>query len=195
MSKDVVSRTLSVHQEHELLMKLEDAGLGKEEAQLIIDSKDNELARKLIDLVKVRPTFNIVVDYNRSLTQMIKAGNYDWINDNITSKNFPLKGKGKHELTAVLFHFDRYIESDDAIAEMDKQGYRPATIEELLAFGEKYPELQKEFPIIALDSVWRVSRGDRRVPYLGWDGLRRCLGLRWFDSRWGANCRFLAFRK
>lgn len=195
MSKDVVSRTLSVHQEHELLMKLEDAGLSKEEAQLIIDSKDNELARKIVDLVRTRPAYNIVVDYNRSLADMIKAGKYDRVDSGINTEHFPLKGKGKHELTAILFLFDRYIESDDAIVEMDKQGYRPATIEELLALGEKYPKLPKEFPIIALGSVWRNPDGDRSVPYLYWLILERNLNLGWFDDRWNASCRFLALRK
>jgi len=195
MSKDVVSRTLSVHQEHELLIKLEAAGLNKDIAQAIINSKGNELAKKMIEVVDVKPTYNIIVDYNRSLADMIKAGNYDWVNSDINAKHFPIKGKGKHELTATLFHFDRYIESDDAIAEMDKQGYRPATIEELPALGEKYPELQKEFPIVALGSVWRGPSGDRYVAYLGWNGLERGLGLDWFGSRWSARWRFLALRK
>lgn len=53
MSKDIVSpRTLSVHKEHELLGKLEAAGLGNAEAQLVIDSKSNELARKLVTFIR-----------------------------------------------------------------------------------------------------------------------------------------------
>lgn len=53
MSKDIVSpRTLSVHKEHELLGKLEAAGLGDAEAQLVIDSKSNELARKLVTFIR-----------------------------------------------------------------------------------------------------------------------------------------------
>lgn len=142
-----------------------------------------------------KPIYNIVVDYNRSLADMIKAGKYDRVNSDINSKHFPLKGKGKHELNATLFHFDRYIESDDAIAEMDKQGYRPGKVEELLALGEKYPDLQKEFPIVALGSVWRDPYGYRDVPCLSWYGSERDLYLSWFDDRWIADYRFLAFRK
>ena len=139
--------------------------------------------------------YRIIVDYNRSLSKMIKAGNYDWFNDNITAKNFPLKGKGKHELEAILFHFDRDIESEEAIAEMDKQGYRPGRIEELLALGGKYPNLQKEFPIVALGSVWRNPDGHRSVPFLHRNGSERNLRLGWFGYGWHANDRFLAFRK
>lgn len=42
-------RELSVHQEHELLSKLEDAGLGKDLAQEIINSRDNALAKQIVN--------------------------------------------------------------------------------------------------------------------------------------------------
>ena len=144
----------------------------------------------------IKSTYDIVVNYNRSLADMIKACKYNWVNNDINSKHFPLKGKGKHELSAALFYLDRYIESDDVITEMDKQGYRPATIEELLALDEKYPDLQKEFLIIALGSVWRRPSGDRDVPCLRWNGSERGLDLYWFDGkRYVADWRFLAIRK
>ncbi len=40
MSTDIVSRTLSIHQEHELLLALERAGLSGDDAQNAIDHKD-----------------------------------------------------------------------------------------------------------------------------------------------------------
>ena len=50
--KTMVSRTLSVHKEHELLLKLETAGLNEELAQRVIDSKGNDLATKLVRLIQ-----------------------------------------------------------------------------------------------------------------------------------------------
>lgn len=47
-------RKLSVHQEHELLLRLENAGLGDIEAQAVIQSKGNELARKVVDFIRQR---------------------------------------------------------------------------------------------------------------------------------------------
>lgn len=152
-----------------------------------------EEIQKLTERI-VKPTYNIMVDYTRSLTEMIKAGKYDWVNDDIDSKHLSLKGKGKHELSATLFHFDRYIKSDDAIAKMDKQGYRPAAIEELLALGEKYPDLQREFLIVALGSVW-WDLGYRGVPCLDQSSSDRDLGLYRFSGEWDPHCRFLALRK
>lgn len=47
----IVSRTLSVHKEHEVLLKLEAAGLNDELAQKVIDSKGNDLAAKVVRLI------------------------------------------------------------------------------------------------------------------------------------------------
>lgn len=47
----IVSRTLSVHKEHEVLLKLEAAGLNDELAQKVIDSKGNDLATKVVRLI------------------------------------------------------------------------------------------------------------------------------------------------
>jgi len=48
----IVSRTLSVHKEHEVLLKLEAAGLNDELAQKVIDSKGNDLAAKVVRLIQ-----------------------------------------------------------------------------------------------------------------------------------------------
>jgi len=58
-----------------------------------------------------------------------------------------------------------------------------------------HPELQKQFPIIALGSVWRDSSGSRQVPYLGVGAYDRKLYLDDFGLDWAARCRFLGVRK
>lgn len=52
METTIVSRTLSVHKEHEVLLKLEAAGLTDELAQRVIDSKGNDLAAKVVRLIQ-----------------------------------------------------------------------------------------------------------------------------------------------
>ncbi|MEX1014776.1 MAG: hypothetical protein WDZ80_06475 [Candidatus Paceibacterota bacterium] len=44
----IVSRDLSIHQEHELLLKLEQAGMTSDLAQRIIESKGNKIAKEFI---------------------------------------------------------------------------------------------------------------------------------------------------
>ena len=138
--------------------------------------------------------FLVTVNYNRTIEELVKAGRYHWQNSDITSQNFPSSRKGKAQVLIQLVHFDRDITSDEVLKALDKQGLRPVTLPELLAFGAKYPDKQCAFPIVALGSVWRVSGVGRRVAYL-WRGAgSRGLGLYWLGDGWGAHSRFAAVR-
>ena len=139
--------------------------------------------------------FNLQVNYDRSIEDCVVDGKYDWKNNNITSKNFPTTRKGTADIVLHLIHFCREISSEDAKAEMDKRGLRPAETHELLALGKDHPELQRQFPIVALTSVWPDRDGNRRVPYLVRVDSRRRLGLCWFGSGWDAAYRFAAVPK
>ncbi len=46
------NRTLSVHTQHELLLKFEQAGLTEEDAQLVIGSRGNKLAKSLVQFAR-----------------------------------------------------------------------------------------------------------------------------------------------
>src|SRR3989338_7146181 len=50
----IVGRTLSVHQEHEVLLKLEAAGLTDKLAQKVVDSKGNDLAAGEVRFIQNR---------------------------------------------------------------------------------------------------------------------------------------------
>ncbi len=152
--------------------------------------------------------FKVVMDYSQSLADMIKAGNYNWVNSDITEKNFPLpkipaglspstsSGQAtKVELNLELIRFNRSISSNDAIAELKKMGLRPATLPELLSFGSTYPEKQREFPIVALGSVWQNWLGFRLVPFLWSASDRRDLYLPLVECDWPEGYRFLAVRE
>lgn len=140
-------------------------------------------------------TFPVAIDYSQSLADMIKAGNYDWTNSDITEKRFPLKGQGIVERSLSLVHFNRVITSADAEHEIMAEVLKEiAPIEDLLAFGAKYPEEQRKYPIIALGSSARV-RGDRGVPSLYGFSSERYLYLYWYDVKWSEHCRFLVRNK
>jgi hypothetical protein len=157
----------------------------------LINKKDNQIKENTDEIA-------LTVDYSCTVQEMINAGNYGWINNDITAKHFPLStelnGK-KVPVSTKLFHFNHTISSKDATSEMDKAGYRPATLAELLALGEAHPELQKEFPIVALGSIWLSAYDDRVVPVLSFDFSKRRLVLGWFGDGWNGNCRFLGVRK
>lgn len=144
------------------------------------------------------------------MDEMIKAGKYDWVSKEITLDHFQVKVNGQYSTNLTLFHFNRYIKSDEVIEEMKKESYCPATIEELLAYGEFHPTAQLKYPIAALGSIWVNLCGYPSVPFL-WGTFRkrnfllslfgsrggkdeRNLGLNSLD-RWNSTFRFLARRK
>lgn len=119
--------------------------------------------------------------------KLIKAAKFDWVSDSI--KKFPYIQPRKGD--TKVFQFDSYVTSEEAVRKMQKEGYEPATLSELLIFAEK--EWNSSDWIIALGSVAELG-GDRNVPCLGRYGAKRGLNLTWWDSRWDDSCRFLAVR-
>jgi hypothetical protein len=140
-------------------------------------------------------TYHITVDYQRSLTEMIASGHYDDKHENINEKNFPVQGTGRVKQEVFLIHFNCAMASGLVPRELDQIGYRPATLVELLAFGQKYPELQRKFPIIAIGSIWRSPEGNPNVPCLDEADGERFLALTWNLGEWFPDCRFLAVKK
>ena len=140
-------------------------------------------------------TYPVMIDYADTFEQRLASGRYDWKNDDINKKNFPVKGDGTVERALELAHYGKNMSTDAVLAAIDATGYRPATIEELLAFGAKYPDLQREFPIVALGSVWRGWGGNRGVACLYGGDAGRGLHLDWLESDWSEHYRFLVVRK
>ena len=143
----------------------------------------------------VRPTSPVTISYQVGLVEMIKLGKYDWTNEDINPKNFPLEGTGEVNVELVLVHIGENVSSDEARARIIDQELGISPIEHLLMFGAKNPELQRKFPIVALGSVMVFADGYRCVPFLGGSAGGRGLGLSGEGGGWDDGCRFLAFRK
>ena len=164
----------------------------KENKKKIEDTKDK------VNSTGDGNTFSVEVNYSQTLAEMIAAGKYDRKNDDINEKYFPIPkipaGPVKVALNLELVHFNRFISSDEVIAELKKRGLLPATLPELLAFGVAYPEKQREFPIVALGSVRQDWHG-RSVPCLWGLSGGRHLDLLYFEVGWHDFYRFLAVRE
>jgi len=145
--------------------------------------------------------YNVTVDYSMSIEELIKEGRYDRICGSINSQNFPTKKRGKKEESIELVNFrnvdfrgfvstvfGRSISTKDVLKELDRMGYKPADIYQLLALGAKYPDLQRNFQIIALNSVCYNVLGNPEVPGLfTYDSRERCLGTYTLDVFWEEN--------
>ena len=112
-------------------------------AQLIVD------ARKTI-----HQGFKVVFDITKSFADLVKAGDYGYVNPNFTANNFPLDANYKADDEIFLLEFDPSMSSEAVIAEMDKQGLEPATSTHALAFGSQHKEEQRKYPIVFLGSSW-----------------------------------------
>ena len=126
-------------------------------------------------------TYKVTINYDQSLTQAIKAGKYDHVSMHITSENFPSSRKGKAEVEVRLFRFGRNLSSNfsnkEAMAEMDREGYRPATLREFLELVPKHTGFikKKNFIVLVLGSTW-----NGHVPVLRSSSTRRDLIVRVF---------------
>lgn len=120
----------------------------------------------------------------KTFKQLTKRFNY--VNPDI-EKNFSLE-KREHK-GYKLFHFEKFISSENAIKEIEKEGYLPANLKELLDW-KKWNE--KDW-VVALGSVGEVC-GCRFVPYLYGGVSGRSLSLRCWVGDWDADFRFLAVR-
>jgi hypothetical protein len=189
--------------------------IDQEKAEWLIRHQ-GELKKTLaVAINAVKIIFNIIVDYSLELSEMIKLGQYDWVNDDII-KHFTLQGLGKQAFDLVLVTVpeilewliaegqateeqiaEKWVTTRQVIAYLASHGLLAALIEHLLAFGATYPELQRQFLIIALGSSFVVDDGDRNYPCLNCDDGERRLNLRWNDDdrHWDETCRFLAVGK
>ncbi len=198
---------------NDLLQKLAQAVYKREgdDSDLRRIISDPSLCGRLADLIvgerpKSEPEqYHVTIDPAKTLAQMIEAGKYDYAHPVIHEKNFPSEtstGNGPYrtaptDISLVLVHFNKAMKTREIEAELDRRGLRTATLAELLALGAKRPELQRQFPLIALGSSWVGPDGLRRVPCLVGNDDGRDLRLGWGDpdGKWREDCRFVAVRK
>jgi hypothetical protein len=140
--------------------------------------------------------FKVTVDYGLSFEAMVRAGRYDWVDENITFERFPISGEGRRECKFVVVpQNDGMATTNELIAEIARLGLKPAKIEDILAFVAKFPNLRKDFPVLALGSHWDRPDGIRGFVYICWYGNARHLGLYYGEDGWDGYHRFLAFRE
>ena len=106
----------------------------------------------------------------------------------------PAEGDTRLEAFATI-HLGYDISTRNALVEIDKQGMRPATLEELLFCYKRYPMISMEFPMAAPGTVLVTSGGDRHAPFLKWDGGKHGLYALDFGFDWRSHFRFLVVQK
>ena len=126
----------------------------------------------------------------KTLTKLIKDLKLDYVNSDITEKNFPPQEiQGRVEIIKL----EKDITSEGVIAEMEEKGLVPANAYELLDWAKD--EWNGKDWVVALVQEWQASDGHRHVVVLYEYGARRGLCLNWFGRRWYRGYRFAFVRK
>jgi hypothetical protein len=183
-----------------LLERVRKRGYSDDEILRVASAQGDSLLDKFADVMaeaarKPRDTFPVTVNYDLSVEEAIDAGNYQAVHSDINAKNFPSTRRGQAALEIVLVRFEHRMRSEDVLQELNKDGLRAAELSEFLAFGAKYPDVQRRFSVAGLGSVWRDRKGYRNVPCLYEASEGRYLDLHWWDDGWYSYTRFAAIHK
>jgi hypothetical protein len=101
--------------------------------------------------------YPITVDYGQSIEDLARDGGYYRVFSELSSRNFPAEALGTKQLSATLVRLRGPSTIDQVVAAEAKDGFRPATIRELLTFGSTYPEMLKHITIVGLGSQQEYS--------------------------------------
>lgn len=130
-----------------------------------------------------------------SLPGLIKSGRYDGFNQQL--KRGPAPKAETFECR--IFHFDQIIGSTEAqrkiIAADKKNPWKPARIDHMLALGAHFPHLQRQFPITALGTTYKVAGLPQVACLHHGDGPKRYVILRWRGDDWCGDFAFLGVRQ
>ena len=211
------NRKLSVHVEHELLLKLESAGLNDDLAQKIIESKGNKIAKQIVGIISPESIvderfefikkFRLTVpdNYNHAtqLTTFAKdhKKEFYYYNENITDTNF---AKATNKLvpgktyTVKVFGIKQTVQSQDGLDLIASQkGILVGAQGSSLVYQLAKDELPKGKWYISFDendALWVDSDGFHRVPNVNHysdDDFK--FGLGDFENEWFPDYCVLCF--
>ena len=139
---------------------------------------------------------NVMIDPDQSLDEEVTMSRCE-TDGKINKDNFPATSAyaQKQVVSLFLFHFGWFIHSETVLKIMKRAGYRPATLEELLALAKDHPELQRQFPIAELGSICLLFGIVKKVVELSTrpDG-QRAVKTELFVRKWADEYRFPAVK-
>lgn len=145
--------------------------------------------------VDKRGPFPLVVNWARPIEDLVSEGHYDDVTRNMLRAGLEVPEIGFDRIEGDLVSFTRRSSTDDILRALDRVDMRPAKFRELLVFGIKHPDIQREFAIVALGSISRF-RGKDCLAYLHGDRYGRTLVLGVAGDGWRVKrYQFLAFPK
>ena len=115
--------------------------------------------------------------------ELIKLGNYSKIDNKIIKENFVFPELTKNKVNLEIMDYNKPTTlktMQEERQKLESQGFRGANIYEILTFGIQHPEVQREFPILAMG-----SKTERVMGYKGILSLQQTNGERHLSIVWG----------
>ena len=143
--------------------------------------------------LRQREIFNIEVNYQEKIEEILKKINYYFADSRINSKNFPVaenKNGKMDRVDLIIKRFNCLISSNDVLEIAKKQNIKTANIWELLNLM-LLNEQRLSFPIVSLGSI--IEEPDSiycAVPMVKVIKNKELL-LTSFDGDWGKEINFL----
>ncbi len=148
--------------------------------------------------------YPVVVEYG-DWWSVYRAGCFNDRHPDINPQNFLLalepSGAIRGSADIYLGYFDQMVDNNRVLVELDRLGLRPANLPELLALAADYPNLQTQFPIVALMAMGKNDKGDIGMARLGhridYRETQRNLDWEPFEKGklWQSGIRFAAVKK
>ena len=123
------------------------------------------------------------IDYRQSLAGMAAAGEYDFVDPEISFRSIRVK-RGRTLVEAVLVGFNHSVAHTDALKRMELQGLRPGSIAEGLAFESQHRDILRNSAIVMLGSSCEDLQGYVYVSYLMGGGDYRYFRKRKASNPW-----------
>lgn len=137
----------------------------------------------------------LIVDYSRPRQEKIVAMESSYVMDSVVRNAiyFPsARGEGKKEVYVNLIKFSRGLRTGEGVVkELDCP---PATIDELLVFGEKYSRNRYDdiyCNVVALGSPAKCPDGKLLVPYISGTRRQSYLNLGPIETYWANHFSYL----
>ncbi|TSC69038.1 MAG: hypothetical protein G01um101456_381 [Parcubacteria group bacterium Gr01-1014_56] len=112
--------------------------------------------------------FTLLLGDGRSKKQVLAGGHYDGITD--TAKKFIASPRFRwasspEEVDLEIFELGYHPSSDQAFEELLARGLEEPTEEDVLRFGEKYPDIQLDSPVVFFHkaNLWPKPDGSLNI--------------------------------
>jgi len=192
------NRVLSVHQEHELLLKLEQAGFGSNEAQAVIESPENELAGQIVTNIRSKylpnkllepiSTINVAGTSKFVARDHFKPGEVEGVKIGYLSDNFKS-------------HFLKKVEENVPQAQLKSRKLKQSSLDPpiITALGDNHEtylaqlwELLKAQP--KGESGTLLTNGYANIFYIrDADNILWAVDMDWRDGSWGVDAYSIGY--